>query len=50
VFLAVRHGSRLTLTPATPRFTDHYDNIEPGHAGYVHDAILADAARREPDA
>jgi MerR family transcriptional regulator, thiopeptide resistance regulator len=31
-----------------PRFTAAYDGVEPGLARYVHDAILANADRREP--
>jgi MerR family transcriptional regulator, thiopeptide resistance regulator len=30
---------------ADPRFTEHYDSVAPGLAQYVHDAIVADAAR-----
>lgn len=33
---------------ADPRFTANYDDVEPGLAQYVHDAILANAARHEP--
>jgi hypothetical protein len=35
--------ARLYVTD--PRFTATYDEVEPGLARYVHDAIMANAAR-----
>ena len=35
---------------ADPRFTATYENIAPGLAQYVHDAIMANAARQTPSA
>jgi hypothetical protein len=32
---------------ADPRFTQHYEDVAPGLAQYVHDAIHANADRRE---
>ena len=34
---------------ADPRFTANYENVEPGLARYVHDAIEANAARADDD-
>jgi MerR family transcriptional regulator, thiopeptide resistance regulator len=42
------HRSLAGLYAEDPRFTAAFDGVEPGLARYVHDAILANAARREP--
>jgi len=41
------HRGLADLYTGDPRFTVHYDAVEPGLARYVHDAFLANAARRE---
>jgi DNA-binding transcriptional MerR regulator len=43
----VMHKCLAEMYIADPRFTANYDNVEPGLAQYVHDAILANADRRE---
>lgn len=42
------HKCLAQIYVADPRFTANYDDVEPGLARYVHDAILANAARHEP--
>lgn len=42
------HRGLAEMYIADPRFTATYDRVEPGLARYVHDAILANADRREP--
>ena len=40
------HVNLAEMYIADPRFTATYERIAPGMAQYVHDAILANAARR----
>jgi hypothetical protein len=42
------HRGLADMYVSDPRFTASYDGVEPGLARYVHDAILANADRREP--
>ena len=42
------HRGLADMYVTDPRFTANYDGVEPGLARYVHDAILANADRREP--
>ena len=42
------HRGLAEMYLADPRFTAAYDEVEPGLARYVHDAIVANADRREP--
>jgi DNA-binding transcriptional MerR regulator len=42
------HRGLAEMYLADPRFTATYDEVEPGLARYVHDAIVANADRREP--
>jgi len=42
------HRGLADMYVTDPRFTASYDGVEPGLARYVHDAILANADRREP--
>jgi MerR family transcriptional regulator, thiopeptide resistance regulator len=44
------HRGLADLYTGDPRFTAYYDAVEPGLARYVHDAIDANAERREPAA
>jgi hypothetical protein len=44
------HRGVAAMYVADERFTAYYDEIEPGLAWYVHDAIEANAARRDPGA
>jgi len=44
------HRGLADMYLADDRFTATYDNVEPGLAHYVHDAIHANANRHEPDA
>ena len=41
------HRGLAEMYIADPRFAEHYDRIAPGLARFVHDAILANATRRE---
>jgi MerR family transcriptional regulator, thiopeptide resistance regulator len=41
------HTGLARMYVADPRFTATYEAVAPGLAGYLHDAILANAARRE---
>jgi DNA-binding transcriptional MerR regulator len=41
------HRSLAELYVSDPRFTASYDEIEPGYSHYVHDAIQANADRRQ---
>ncbi|PZS26213.1 MAG: MerR family transcriptional regulator [Pseudonocardiales bacterium] len=41
------HRGLAEMYLADERFSKHYDDLEPGLARYVHDAILANAARAE---
>jgi hypothetical protein len=41
------HRGLAEMYLADPRFTETYDNLAPGLARYVHDAILANADRHE---
>ncbi len=40
------HVGLAEMYVADPRFARNYDDVEPGLAKYVHDAIVASAARR----
>ena len=42
------HRGLAEMYVSDPRFTAHYDAVEPGLARYVRDAIVANADRREP--
>jgi DNA-binding transcriptional MerR regulator len=42
------HRGLADMYLADPRFTQHYESVEPGLAQYVHDAIHANADRRQP--
>jgi len=42
------HRGLAEMYLADPRFTATYDEVEPGLARYVHDAIVANADHREP--
>ena len=41
------HRGLADMYLADPRFTHHYEDVAPGLAQYVHDAIHANADRRE---
>jgi hypothetical protein len=41
------HRGLADMYLADERFTANYDNVEPGLAQYVHDAIHANADRQE---
>jgi DNA-binding transcriptional MerR regulator len=41
------HRGLAAMYLADPRFTQNYENLAPGLAQYLHDAILANAARNE---
>ena len=42
------HRGLAEMYVTDPRFTAAYDDVAPGLARYVRDAILANADRREP--
>ena len=41
------HRGLADMYLADPRFTQHYEDVAPGLAQYVHDAIHANADRRQ---
>ena len=42
------HSGLAEMYVSDPRFTKHYEDVAPGLAGFVHDAILANVARDCP--